>query len=79
MPEHSSIHHERDQLVKFSKECDRRDINLETEDSDEDVQDIGELLGFRVTGGRDFFMPITIFHVSIINLMELSVRACLSF
>jgi hypothetical protein len=30
---------------------------------DEELQDIGELLGFRITGGKDFFMPITIFHV----------------
>jgi membrane-associated protease RseP (regulator of RpoE activity) len=30
---------------------------------DEELPDIGELLGFRITGGKDFFMPITIFHV----------------
>jgi hypothetical protein len=37
-------------------------------EDDEKVQDIGELLGFRITGGRDFFMPITIFHVNIITM-----------
>lgn len=65
MPESSAIHHEQEQLAQFSREYDRRDVNLETyeEDDDDIVQDIGELLGFRVTGGRDFFMPITIFHV----------------
>lgn len=66
MPENSSIHH--DQLAQFSKECARRVVSLEDADEDDDScpQDIGELLGFRITGGRDFFMPITIFHVNII-------------
>lgn len=64
MPEHSSIHLGQEQLAQFSKECAQREIHLESED-DDNVQDIGELLGFRVTGGRDFFMPITIFHVNI--------------
>lgn len=61
MPEHSSIHHEQEELAKFSQ----REIHLETDDNEENIQDIGELLGFRITGGRDFFMPITIFHVNI--------------
>lgn len=64
MPEHLSIHHEQEQLAQFSKSCAQREIHLEPED-DENIQDIGELLGFRITGGRDFFMPITIFHVNI--------------
>lgn len=65
MPESSSIHHEQEQLALFSKEIARRDVILESEEEDEEnSQDIGELLGFRVTGGRDFFMPITIFHVN---------------
>jgi len=64
MPENWSIHHEQEQLALFSKECARRDVILESEGEDEEnIQDIGELLGFRVTGGSDFFMPITIFHV----------------
>lgn len=63
MPESSAVHHEQEQLAKFSKECARRDVNLDSEE-DENIQDIGELLGFRITGGRDFYMPITIFHVS---------------
>ena len=67
MPESSTIHHEQEQLAMFSKECARRDVILESEgdDDEENIQDVGELLGFRVTGGRDFFMPITIFHVNI--------------
>lgn len=66
MPESSSIHHEQEQLALFSKECARREVIVESEEEDdENIQDIGELLGFRVTGGRDFFMPITIFHVNI--------------
>lgn len=64
MPEHSSIHHEQEQLAQFSKDYAQREIHLEPED-DDIIQDIGELLGFRITGGRDFFMPITIFHVNI--------------
>lgn len=63
MPESSAIHHEQEQLAQFSKECARRDLSLESED--DNIQDIGELLGFRITGGRDFYMPITIFHVNI--------------
>lgn len=27
---------------------------------------IGSVLGFRITGGSDFHMPITIFHVSLL-------------
>lgn len=46
----------------FSKGC-QRDLSLDSEDEAE-TKDIGELLGFRITGGRDFFMPITIFHVN---------------
>lgn len=38
--------------------------NEDLDNSDEELKDIGELLGFRITGGKDFFMPITIFHVS---------------
>jgi hypothetical protein len=30
---------------------------------DDNLPDLGEVLGFRITGGSDFFMPITIFHV----------------
>lgn len=56
MPESSAVHRERESFETFSK-----DSSLESSD---DVPDIGELLGFRVTGGKDFFMPITIFHVS---------------
>ncbi|KAL7048086.1 hypothetical protein ACKWTF_003206 [Chironomus riparius] len=39
------------------------DVKESSDDSDEELKDIGELLGFRVTGGKDFYMPITIFHV----------------
>lgn len=68
MPESSSIHHEQEQLAKFSMSLERKPVQPEVYDDDDEeeveLQDIGELLGFRVTGGRDFFMPITIFHVS---------------
>lgn len=70
MPESSSIHHEQEQLAKFSVSLDIKPVQPEVYDGEEEeeeeaeLQDIGELLGFRVTGGRDFFMPITIFHVS---------------
>lgn len=71
MPESSSIHHEQEQLAKFSVSLDIKPVQPEVYDDEDgeeeeeaELQDIGELLGFRVTGGRDFFMPITIFHVS---------------
>ena len=63
MPENSTMDREQEQLAKFSMQYERRDVSLEIE-SDEELKDIGELLGFRITGGRDFFMPITIFHVN---------------
>lgn len=75
MPENSAIHHEQEQLAQFS----RRDISIESSSStDESIQDIGELLGFRVTGGRDFFMPITIFHVSnyLSHINVIVMRSC---
>lgn len=48
---------------------DYQDFRIDpiVEDDDDKVSDIGELLGFRITGGRDFFMPITIFHVNIMS------------
>jgi hypothetical protein len=74
MPENTSIHYEQEQIANFSIELfNRREATPETESTDEEIaesdeiQDIGELLGFRITGGRDFFMPITIFHVNITN------------
>jgi hypothetical protein len=60
MPESSSLYREKDHLAQFSG-----DANLESDD--DAIPDIGELLGFRVTGGKDFFMPITIFHVNTCN------------
>jgi hypothetical protein len=53
--------------------ADYRDLSLESNanDDDDDIPDIGEVLGFRITGGRDFFMPITIFHVNYIYLLYL--------
>jgi hypothetical protein len=62
MPESSTIHREQEQLAQFSTNCARHDASCESDD--DSIPDIGELLGFRVTGGRDFFMPITIFHVN---------------
>lgn len=47
----------------FSKSYHQPELNHDSEDEAE-TRDIGELLGFRITGGRDFFMPITIFHVN---------------
>lgn len=71
MPENSAIHHDQEQTASFSIVYNRRDATPETEDEEvlesDEIQDIGELLGFRITGGRDFFMPITIFHVNITN------------
>lgn len=69
---------EANQVANFSINIKRREKSPESEDdkvlesdvnADEsyEIQDIGELLGFRITGGRDFFMPITIFHVNIIT------------
>lgn len=34
-----------------------------------EAKGIGNILGFRITGGSDFHMPITIFHVSITKLL----------
>lgn len=39
--------------------------NFNDDDDDDNLPDLGEILGFRITGGSDFYMPITIFHVSI--------------
>lgn len=50
MPENSTIYR-----------TSSRDESIELDDPS--PQDIGEMLGFRVTGGRDFYMPLTIFHV----------------
>ncbi|CRK96131.1 CLUMA_CG009561, isoform A [Clunio marinus] len=61
MPEQSAIHHEQEHLAEFSKDYGSRDVSHEL--VEEEPQDIGELLGFRITGGHDFYMPITIFHV----------------
>jgi hypothetical protein len=36
---------------------------------------IGNTLGFNITGGSDFSMPITIFHVSIVRV---KFRSCSS-
>lgn len=63
MPESSQ-----DQLAQFSRNCTEID-----ETDDDSLPDIGELLGFRITGGRDFFMPITIFHVSAHIIMSVTV------
>lgn len=58
MPEKSHIILEEEHLAQLSK----RETSSEIDD--DEPKDIGELLGFRITGGRDFYMPITIFHVS---------------
>lgn len=56
--------------------ADYQDLSIDpiTSNNDDDdydkVTDIGELLGFRITGGRDFFMPITIFHVNIVSALS---------
>lgn len=40
------------------------DYSSEDDNYDYDnLPELGEVLGFRITGGSDFFMPITIFHV----------------
>lgn len=73
MPENSAIHHEPEQIVSFNAVLNRqkRDATPVSEEEEflesDEILDIGELLGFRITGGRDFFMPITIFHVNITN------------
>ncbi|KAG5677086.1 hypothetical protein PVAND_006870 [Polypedilum vanderplanki] len=64
---------EQEQLTKYSYEVSESSENEydveeqeehdDEENDDDELQDIGELLGFRITGGKDFFMPITIFHV----------------
>lgn len=74
MPEN----YEADQVANFSINIKKREKTPESEDEEvveveenydenDEIKDIGELLGFRITGGRDFFMPITIFHVNIAN------------
>lgn len=56
--------------------ADYQDLSIDpiTSNNDDDdydkITDIGELLGFRITGGRDFFMPITIFHVNIVSSLS---------
>lgn len=37
--------------------------DYDDDDDDDNLPDLGEILGFRITGGTDFYMPITIFHV----------------
>jgi hypothetical protein len=79
MPEHCEV----DQVANFSINIKKRaktpqsedeevvvdeeNVDEENLDDNDEIKDIGELLGFRITGGRDFFMPITIFHVDISN------------
>ncbi len=44
----------------------------------DNLPDLAEVLGFRITGGSDFFMPITIFHVSrsvIITLLSVLLKS----
>lgn len=73
MPENSAIHHEQELLAQISlKDCGRRASSNMEPMEDGELKDIGELLGFRITGGRDFFMPITIFHVNIVRTPEKS-------
>ncbi|XP_070498494.1 probable serine/threonine-protein kinase fhkB, partial [Chironomus tepperi] len=52
-----------DEYEEYEEKNDDDDVEESCDDSGEELKDIGELLGFRVTGGKDFFMPITIFHV----------------
>jgi hypothetical protein len=47
-------------------------------DDDENLPDQGEILGFRITGGTDFFMPITIFHVNV-NILQFTSSAQANF
>lgn len=69
MPENSTIHYEQEQIANFSIALSRRDATPETEDEEivesDEIQDIGELLGFNVTGGADFFMNLVIYYVNI--------------
>lgn len=47
------------------EEVSECDYNSEDNNYDYDnLPELGEVLGFRITGGSDFFMPITIFHVN---------------
>lgn len=58
-------------------EGDGYDYDSEDENYDDDnLPDIGEILGFRITGGSDFFMPITIFHVIIFHEINFSINIC---
>ena len=72
----SAIHQDSDEESETSEALDEYeeyeeknddDVEESSDDSGEELKDIGELLGFRVTGGKDFFMPITIFHVCMIT------------
>jgi hypothetical protein len=45
--------------------------DYESDFDDENLVDQGEILGFRITGGTDFFMPITIFHVNVNNISHI--------
>jgi hypothetical protein len=63
---------EDEEVVVGEENVDEENLNEENFDEEnidenDEIKDIGELLGFRITGGRDFFMPITIFHVDISN------------
>lgn len=80
-----TLHYEKqEKLVQLSEDtpressCDGEEEGIEeiTEDDyesdfdDENLPDQGEILGFRITGGTDFFMPITIFHVNVNNSLH---------
>lgn len=60
------------------EDIDGNGYDYESEDDnydDDNLTDLGEVLGFRITGGSDFFMPITIFHV-MSHEINLSINTC---
>lgn len=70
-----TLHYEQEKLAQLSEDatcessyCDECEEMEDEEDyesdwDDDNIPDLGEILGFRITGGTDFCMPITIFHV----------------
>lgn len=74
-----TLHYEQEKLAQLSEdatcessycdECEEMEDeeigedDYESDFDDDNIPDLGDILGFRITGGTDFCMPITIFHV----------------
>lgn len=89
-----TLHYEQEKLAQLSEdatcessycdECEEMEDeeigedDYESDFDDDNIPDIGEILGFRITGGTDFCMQITIFHV-IFHFLLAAITKCSDF